>query len=88
VVPGRRVLTVVHIRDPDVEARRQTQADLRYPGTGAAQLTPDSHDGHTLCGLPMLAGDLWRAWDPDVKADRICTECETGQGGYTQEAML
>lgn len=88
VVPARRVYTLVHIRDPDVPADRRQEADPTYPGGAIRQLTPDSHDGRTICGQPMLVADLWQPWTPDQTADRICAACQTGVATHVQEALL
>jgi len=86
VIPARRVLTVVHIKDPDVAPEHRPTPENRRRG-GRVELTADSHDGATLCGEPMLCGELWQPWAAE-HADRMCQACEGHASTDTQEEMF
>ena len=74
VAPARFVLTVLHRQDPSIPA---------------VTAGPDPTTGVTVCGLQMLASELWRPVDrrPD---DRLCSGCENPGSEDTdvQEALL
>jgi hypothetical protein len=88
MIRADRVLHVAHIPDPAIPAHREP---AQYSRTRAGQpvtLTPGSHDGRTLCGLPMLSSEQWIPYTPDPKHCPVCTACQDSANGYTQEAML
>ena len=74
VAPAARVLTVLHKPDPSIP-----------PVTTG----PDPTTGVTVCGLPMLTGELWQQIDrrPD---DRLCGGCESPESitNDVQEVLL
>lgn len=59
VAPARYVLTCLH---------RQA------PGIPPVTAGPDPSDGVTVCGLPMLASELWRPVNGG-DGDTLCTGC-------------
>ncbi len=59
VAPARYALTALHRQDPD--DRWVTMA-------------PDPVRGHTVCGLPMLASELWTAVEAR-DGDPLCRQC-------------
>jgi len=87
VIPAARLLTVVHIKDPDVTAHIEWTPDNHWRA-GRVQLTADSHDGRTLCGQPMLAHELWQAWTVPHRDDRMCAACETRAAPYVEEGLF
>lgn len=77
VAPARRVLTRLHRPDP---------AGATDPAA------PDPVEGHTRCGLPMLASELWQPVD-GKDGETLCTGCllpgaAVGEPAITEEAMF
>jgi hypothetical protein len=72
IAPARRVLDRLHRKDPDT-----------VPGTCPA--TGDPHEGWTVCGSPMLTGELWVAVEYR-EGDKVCGVCEEpGQASDDEE---
>lgn len=80
VIPARHTIEVAHLRDPNVEPR------VHIP-IGAS--TPDarSHDGKTVCGIPLLLDEQWIPW-PDTDPAPTCTECLNGRVGQHDEPLF
>lgn len=88
MIPAARLLRVAHIPDPAIPSHREPAHDSRMRAGQPTSLTPDSHDGRTLCGLPMLSSEQWIEYTPDPKHCPVCPACQDGAAGYVQEALL
>jgi hypothetical protein len=69
VAPARYALTCLHRQDPAIP-----------PVTAG----PDPADGATVCGLPMLATELWGPVD-GRDGDTLCTGCMPRSAGQPAE---
>ncbi len=87
VLRADRLLAVAHIRDPQVAPCYVAEPDPRYYGTGASQLSRNSHSGRTICGLPLLVDEQWQPWT-DITGVKICPGCEAGTAAFVEEMLL
>lgn len=76
--PAVRILTRLHLRNPDVPVVRDVSSSRLDE--------QKSTIGETLCGEPMYCADLWQLLEM-LPGDRVCGAC-LGEPEGEQEALL